>query len=114
MKTILPSLKVPVPSMIRSGVVYQITCPSCETSYVGYTTRHLQTRISEHRRLKGPMKAHLRKCKVYMDDCQIKILASSSKSETYLQTLEALYIRELKPKINTKDEFRGRDLIISV
>ena len=29
-------------------VVYEFKCPLCETGYVGYTTRHLTQRISEH------------------------------------------------------------------
>ena len=60
------------------------------------------------------MKTYLWQCSVHMDDCDIDIIAYSSKSEIHLQTLEALYIRELKPSINTRNEIRGRDLIIYV
>ena len=37
-----------VPKLMRSGVVYLFKCRCCSASYVGQTTRHLHTRISEH------------------------------------------------------------------
>ncbi len=33
---------------LRSGVVYLFKCRCCSASYVGQTTRHLHTRVSEH------------------------------------------------------------------
>ena len=46
LRTTMPSLKPPVEKMIRSGIVYKITCPRCTACYVGQSSRHLQTRIS--------------------------------------------------------------------
>ena len=44
-----------------------------------------------------------------------KILAASMRdSESYLLTLEALWIDELKPALNTKDEFRSKVLTIKL
>ena len=47
----------------------------------------------------------------------IDILASTIKSDTHLLTLEALYIRELKPYLNTQNakeqDFKSRQLRIS-
>ena len=37
-----------------------------------------------------------------------------SQGEYYLLTLEALHIRELKPQINTKDEYKSRELMIKL
>ena len=37
-----------VPKFLKSGVVYLFKCRCCSTSYVGQTTRHLHTRVSEH------------------------------------------------------------------
>ena len=37
-----------VPKFLRSGVVYLFKCRCCSASYVGQTTRHLHTRVSEH------------------------------------------------------------------
>ena len=33
---------------IQSGVIYQFTCGGCNASYIGQTSRHLRTTISEH------------------------------------------------------------------
>ena len=37
-----------VPKFLKSGVVYLFKCRCCSASYVGQTTRHLNTRVSEH------------------------------------------------------------------
>ena len=37
-----------VPNFLRSGVVYLFKCRCCSAPYLGQTTRHLHTRISEH------------------------------------------------------------------
>ena len=42
---IMPSLKPRIPHMLQSNVVYQITCPGCNSSYVGETVRHLSRRF---------------------------------------------------------------------
>ena len=38
-----------VPDQLRSNIVYLYSCLHCNATYVGETTRHLRTRISEHR-----------------------------------------------------------------
>ena len=119
LKTVLPSLKPRVPLVLRSRIVYQIKCPHCEVSYVGMTTRHLLTRFREHKsRSSGPIKKHFAQCtnsQIRLED--IDILDSSIKSDTHLLTLEALYIRELKPYLNTQNakeqDFKSRQLRIS-
>ena len=47
-KTVLPSLKPSVERIMRSNVVYKITCPRCQSCYVGQTKRKLQRRFTEH------------------------------------------------------------------
>ena len=68
---------------------------------------HLQTRIREHTRNLLPVKTHLRNCNTTITEEYIDILASMSRGEGYLLTLEAFFIQELEPKINTKDEWRA-------
>ena len=113
LKTVLPSLKPAVEKMLKSGVVYKITCPRCSACYVGQTSRHLTTRFDEHTQRK-PVKAHLAACGTKMSHENIEILHQTARGERYLETLEALYIREQKPTINTKDEYRSRELTIKV
>ncbi|KAK3740149.1 hypothetical protein QZH41_010158 [Actinostola sp. cb2023] len=44
------SIKEPKPSIVNQQyVVYNFKCDLCDTSYVGYTCRHLYQRIEEHR-----------------------------------------------------------------
>ena len=38
-----------MPAAMRSSVVYDYSCPGCNSRYVGKTSRHLYTRIAEHR-----------------------------------------------------------------
>ena len=60
------------------------------------------------------MGKHLRKCKaiekIPLDD--VDILASTTRSEQFLFTLEALWQKEERPKLNTKDEYKSRELTI--
>ncbi|CAF3124178.1 unnamed protein product [Rotaria sp. Silwood2] len=37
-----------IPTLIKSGVVYEAQCSKCSDSYIGKTYRHLKTRINEH------------------------------------------------------------------
>ena len=45
-----------------------------------------------------------------MDD--VRILHRTTRGRDFLETLEALYIREIEPTLNTKDEYRSRELTI--
>ena len=114
LKTVMPSLKPPVDKMIKSGVVYQLNCPRCDSCYVGQTSRHLRSRFREHINNSGPVKHHLTKCKTRMTEENVSVLGSTNKGEVHLLTLEALWIRELQPAINTRDEYRSRILTIKL
>ena len=107
-KNAVSSLKATVPSMLQSNVVYKISCPQCELSYVGQTARHLQQRFREHTGNKGLIKIHFDSCGLKPDFNNIKILGKAQGNK--LLTLEALFIAEIKPSLNTKDEYRSREL----
>ena len=108
----LPSLKPLVPKMLRNNVVYQITCPRCGSSYVGQTVRHLQQRFREHVGNKGPMKSHFESCGITPTDDIISIIGRTDGGDGRLLTLEALFIKERAPVLNTKDEYRSRTLTL--
>ena len=97
-----------------SGIVYEIQCPRCNACYVGQTGRHLQIRLREHILRPGPMMTHLNKCSTTIAEEHVRILHTTTRDEKYLLALEALYIRERKPSINTRDEYRSRELIIKL
>lgn len=111
LKTVLPSLKPAIDKELKSGIIYEICCSRCNSRYVGQSTRHLLTRIKEHSRASSPVGLHFRACDsiVTMDD--VKILATA-KFQKQLMILEALFINELKPLINTKDEYKSHTLRI--
>ena len=111
LKTVMPSLKPIVEKPLKSGVVYNISCPRCKACYVGQTQRHLLTRIKEHQRTSSPVGRHMTRCHCEFTSDDVTILATSS-LEGHLLTLEAILIRMNKPSINTKDEFRSRSLTI--
>ena len=92
---------------LKSGVVYKITCPRCNSCYVGQTSRHLLNRIKEHRRKATPVGGHFTSCNhtVEMDD--VCISAGCVPSVVRLVTLEALWINSIKPSLNTKDKYRS-------
>ena len=112
LKTVMPSLKPEVESEFRSSVVYKISCPRCQACYVGQTVRHLQTRYKEHKDKKGPVKTHFELCNVQLSLEDVSILASTIKTQEHLLTLEALFIKELNPVLNTKDEYKQKTLKI--
>ena len=113
-KSVLPSLKAPVEKSLKSGVVYKILCPRCNSCYVGQTSRHLLNRIKEHQRKGSPVGNHFLSCNCDLTMDDVSILANPLRSVTYLMTLEALWINSIKPSLNTKDEYRSRTLVIKI
>ena len=107
LKTVLPSLKPPVDKVLKSDVVYKITCSLCKQSYVGKTERHLTTRFREHILREGPMKTHAEGCGEELNDNNITV-EKEVRERSKLATYEALYIKIINPEINTKDEFRRK------
>ena len=114
LKTCLPSLKPDVEPSLKSKVVYKIVCPCCQACYVGQTSRHLLYRVREHKRKNSPVGEHFQKCNSELTMENVKVIASTFKSINYLMTLEALFIKDIKPTINTKDEYRSRALVIKI
>ena len=76
--------------------------------YVGQTTRHLITRFKEHVGKRGLLKKHFEECDIVPSVDLLEVLGRARGEK--LLTLEALFISELKPKLNTKDEYRSREL----
>uniref|UniRef100_A0A7M5X293 GIY-YIG domain-containing protein n=1 Tax=Clytia hemisphaerica TaxID=252671 RepID=A0A7M5X293_9CNID len=113
-KHVLPSLKAKVETELKSMVVYQIKCSRCESSYVGQTARYLITRIKEHRNVNTPVGSHFQNCNCEILMENVMILDRTIKSEQCLMSLEALWINKVKPKLNTKDEYKSRTLTIKI
>ena len=112
LKTVLPLLKIPVEKALKSGVVYKLSCPRCRSCYVGQTIWHLQTRFKEHLEPSAAVSKHLKICKTTISCKETEILAATQRGQAFLMTLESIWIRELAPSINTKDEYKSRELTI--
>ena len=60
----------------------------------------------------GPIKTHKGFCDVEFTSEDVTILGKNCKGEKYLLTLEALFQNEIKPSLNTKDEYKSRTLTL--
>ena len=98
------SVKGSVPKYLRSSVVYRFTCPGCNASYIGETTRYLTTGIKEQ--LESDSKSHIfkhldtnRKCKKLCNAECFQIIDSATSSYR-LKLKEAMYVTWKKPLLN--------------
>ena len=81
------------------------------------TTRHIQQRCREHLWNGGTMRAHFDTCSDNPTDIsedKITTILDNSNSFSKLYALEALYIAQIKPSLNTKDEYRSRALTLKI
>ena len=114
LRSCLPSLKTQSSTALRSRVVYKITCPGCGSCYVGCTTHHFTLRVQQHRVKGRPIRKHFDECNEKVTLKQAEILDSTIRNDKLLLALEALYIRELSPQLNTRDEYRSRKLTLKL
>ena len=75
------------------------------------TFRHLCTRISEHTQSNGTITKHKEECGSEFNTMEnTSIIDCTQRNLKTLLVLEALYIKELNPSINNRDEYRSRRL----
>ena len=98
------SLKDQVPKSMKSYVIYNFSCASCDACYIGETTRHFSTRITEH--LCTDKASHVYKhlqtsqqCKDQCDASCFDILDCAS-TKYQLKIKEGLHITWEKPSLN--------------
>ena len=85
----------------RRKVVYNTKCTKCHQSYIGSTIRALHTRASEHESdPKSSVYKHRQICKAHFE---YNVLVKAT-DITKLRFLEAIYIKNNKPQINSKEE----------
>ena len=110
------SVKDVIPSDQRSFVVYYFSCPGCNASYVGETTRILMTRMDEHLHSgKGSIIfEHLNqnsRCRDLANVGCFKIIDSAN-SEFQLKIKEAIHIKLRKPTLNKQIKHVVLNIII--
>ena len=113
MKTCMPSLKSLFSSELKLKVIYRLEYYGCRSIYLDQMVRHLTKRIEEHRKEDTPVGQHIRHCgsENGKSGFNWKIIDQAFIS-IKLFTLEALLIRKERPAINTRDEFRSRELTV--
>ena len=99
------SLKTLVPLELRSMAVYSFSCPDAQDKplYIGKTTRHLISRIKEHKaRRDSSIFDHLSSCNSHANFFKnFKILATT-RSDFDLKISESLLIKKHRPHLNIK------------
>ena len=100
-----------VPTSLQSNLVYRYTCPQCNACYVGETSRHLRTRIAEHRGLSSRTLRPVVNTNSRIFDHYLKtghdVCENSFEkvvtSDFHLKTVESIAIKKINPNLNTQN-----------
>ena len=77
--------------------------------------KHIQMILSEiYYQLFLTFLCPLQQCLGGITEESVEILGATSRGEMHLLTLEAQWIRELKPYLNTQDTMQSRDLKLTI
>ena len=60
------------------------------------------------------MKNHFKNCNITPTNDMISILGRMDRGDGRLLTFETLFIKEIAPVLNTKDEYRSRTLTLKI
>ena len=99
------SVKENKPPIVNTQcVVYSFQCDLCDANYVGFTTRHLHQRISEHR-----YSAIGRHLDTQHENKRTKIghlfkVLKKCRSKLDCLIYEMLFIKDIKPSLNTQSD----------
>ena len=100
-----------IPKSLRSMVIYGFRCASCSASYIGLTSRHLKTRIAEHKglspRTQKPVSTpHFSSIREHCLDTGHQFTSDNfeifgmARNKLDLQILETLLIKHNSPTLN--------------
>ena len=102
-------LKAKVERAIRKLIIYIITCSWCLAYYVGQTDRYVLVWFREHTHPSQPIGKHLREwgVKISFDNKDVaQIIQATINIFLYLEALIALWQRDIKPPISTREEYK--------
>ena len=86
----------------RKNTVYQLQCPICSSTYIGSSIRPLHCRVKEHLTCPGSsVYRHVQRCGI--NTVKAKILAIDMDNAN-LRLREAIFIQNLCPSMNSRDE----------
>lgn len=112
------SLKSCTPLPLVANVVYKFNC-LCDTNtaYIGKTTRHLATRVKEHRTTLSAVKDHLDVCPTCLSNysCTNNFsILDTGKNDLETTIKESLHIKYNQPKLNKQLPTQGNSFSLSV
>ena len=108
----LPSLR-PAFFVTSSQEWFILSCTACTSVYVGQIVRHLTTRTEEHKKVDSLLVLQLQQCSLEGNSPDLSSeIIDMSNNQTKLLKLEAIHIREGKPSLNMRVEFRSRELTL--
>ena len=94
----------PIPKLLKSNVVYKFNCGGSNATYIGETTRHFTTRMTEH--LERDKESHIYKhlkanlgCMQASDTSCFSIL-DQARTQFQLKLKEGMHIKWEKPSLN--------------
>lgn len=104
LRSLLVHPKDKTPDGKKCGVVYKISCPTCDETYIGETARAMQVRLTEHQRITGgsvptAVGEHIQHHKHDIDMEHVQIL---SREEHFWnrKIREAIEIKSQRPTLN--------------
>ena len=89
---------------MKSNIVYKFTCDACKASYIGETTRHIFTKISEH--LATDKSSNIYKHINASDSCKAAcdidsfVILDCAPTSWQLKIKEGLHIKLENPPLN--------------
>ena len=101
---------------MKAKCVYKFTCFDDQNLfYIGKTIRHLAVRSKEHLKGKSAVFDHVQNCRNCKDASieNFKIL-NTGNSDLEIKILEALQIKDLKPKLNNQLTHKGACCFLDV
>ena len=113
LESCLPSLKSAFSNDLKSRVVYKLSCRGCISTYVGQTVRQVTTRIEKHKKEDSPVGLQLQQCQLDGNSADLSWeTIDRTNNQKKLLILEAIHFRRKKPGLNTRDEFRSKELTL--
>ena len=107
------NFKDKVSTLVQSNLVYQYSCGQCDATYIGETSRHLKTRIAEHKGLSNrtgnpllnpphsSIRDHALNSGHEIPTDNFKIIFKSKPFETKIA--ESILIHKYKPSLNNME-----------
>ena len=111
MKTCLPSLKSSFDKKWISHVLYKKTCNVDESTYVIKICHYVTTKITGHQKPDLSIGNYFSGCCGSAKALNFRITDQCNDTQKLI-TVKTLHIRQQKPKLNMRDEYRGEKLAL--